>query len=102
MREWFHPNGALKEIYRRCVNFCIYFAKYAERYPILESNQILKDKICVIFRNQINACRSLYVVCIQLLIKATIQEKTLISIECTHKTTFSVLYPWTNNFVRLI
>ena len=100
MREWFHPNGDLKETYKRCVDFGTYFAKTAQRCPILESNPILKDEICAILRNKRKAGQPLYAVCIQPLIKAIIQEKAPELLASMHKTLFSVSYAWTKNFVK--
>jgi hypothetical protein len=76
MREWFHPNGDLSDTYKCCADFGTYFAKTAQRCPILESNSILKDEICAILRNQKKTCQPLYAVCIQSFIKAIIQDKT--------------------------
>jgi hypothetical protein len=100
MRDWFHPNGDLKEIYKRCVDFGTYFAKTAQRCPILESNPILKEEICAIIRNQRKVGQPLYAVCIQPLAKAIIQEKPPELLEGTHKTSFNVSYAWTTNFVK--
>jgi hypothetical protein len=40
MREWFHPNRDLSDTYKLCVDFGTYFAKTAQRCPILEFNLI--------------------------------------------------------------
>ena len=52
IHEWFHPNGDLKENFKHCVDFGTYYAKTVQRCPIFESNSIMKDKICVIFREK--------------------------------------------------
>ena len=95
MREWFHPNGHLKDTYECCVDFGTYFAKTVQRCPILESNIILKDEICAILKNQRKLGQHLYAVCIQPLIKAIIQKKASEFLENTHKTSlvFCMLGP---------
>lgn len=41
MREWFHSNGNLEDIYKHCVEFGTYFAKSAQHCPFLASYHIL-------------------------------------------------------------
>ena len=55
MREWFHPNGELKDTYKRCVEFDTYFVKSAQHCPILDSRPLLKEEICTILKKMRNA-----------------------------------------------
>ena len=100
MREWFYPNGDLKDTYKRCVEFGIYFAKCAQYCPILDSHPLLKEEICVILKKMRKAGQPLYAVCIQPLIKAIILDKAPHILEGTHSTAFKVSYEWTKHFMK--
>ena len=100
MRDWFHPYGELKDTYKRCVEFNIYFAKYAQHCPVLESHPALKEEICIVLKKMRMARQPLYAVCIQPLIKAIIIDKAPHILEDTHSTSFRVSYEWTKNFIK--
>ena len=100
MRDWFHPNGDLKDTYKRCVKFSTYFSKSAQHCPVLESYPALKEEICSVLKKMRTAGQPLYAVCIQPIIRAIILEKAPQILEGTHATAFRVSYEWTKNFVK--
>jgi hypothetical protein len=50
MYEWFHPNGELKENYKRYVEFGTYFDMASQHCPMLGDYPALRDEICNVFR----------------------------------------------------
>ena len=92
MRDWFYPNGELKDTYKRCVEFDTYFAKYAQYCLLLESHPALKEEICIVLKKMSMARQPLYAICIQPLIKAIIIDKAPQILEGTHSTSFRVSY----------
>ena len=69
MRDWFHPNGKLKDTYKRCVEFDTYFTKFTKHCPMLEFHSALKEKIYTVLKKMRMTEQPLYAVCIQQLFK---------------------------------
>ena len=72
MYNSFHPNGNLKENYKRCVEFDTYFDKASQHCPLLNDYPALRDEICNVLRKQRAGGQPLSVVIIQPLIKTLI------------------------------
>jgi hypothetical protein len=75
MYKWFHPNGDLKENYKRCMELGTYFDKASQHCPILVDYPALRDEICNVLRKQRAGGQPLSVVIIQHFIKALIQKR---------------------------
>jgi len=98
MYEWFHPNGDLKENYKRCVEFGTYLAKPKQNCPILMDYPLLKKEICTVLCKQREVGQLLYAVCIQPLIKAIISKREPQLLE--NNRNFRVSIGWTRNFIK--
>ena len=75
MYEWFHPNGDLKENYKRCVELGTYFDKASQHCPMFGDYPALRDEICNVLRKQRAGGQPLSIVIIQPFIKALIQKR---------------------------
>ena len=100
MREWFHPNGNLKNTCKHCVEFGTYFVKSTQHCSILDSHVLLKEEICTILKKMRKGGQPLYTVCIHSLINAIILNKVPHIFEGTHSIAFKVSYEWTKHFVK--
>ena len=50
MRVWFHLNRELKDTYKTCVKFDIYFVKFVQHCLVLEFHPALKEEICTFLK----------------------------------------------------
>jgi hypothetical protein len=75
MYERFHPNGDLKENYKRYVELDTYFDKASQHCPILGDYPALRDEICYVIRKQRAGGQPLFAVIIQPFIKTFIQKR---------------------------
>ena len=97
MYEWFHPNGDLKENYKRCVELDTYFDKTSQHCPILDDYPTLRDEICNVLRKQRAGSQPLSVVVIQPLIKTLIKKREPQLLEDEK---FKVSTKWTRAFIK--
>ena len=59
MNRWFHSNGTLKDIVKRCVELGTYFAKSTQHCPLRASYPLLKEEICDVLKDKerlVNTC----------------------------------------------
>jgi hypothetical protein len=97
MYEWFHPNGDLKENYKRCVELGTYFDKASQHCPMLGDYPALRDEICNVLRKQRAGGQPLSIVIIQPFIKALIQKRAPQLLEDGK---FKVSTKWTRTFIK--
>ena len=97
MYEWFHPNGDLKENYKRYVELGTYFDKASQHCPILDDYPALRDEICNVLRKQRTDGQPFSAVIIQPLIKTLIQKREPQSLEDEK---FKVSRKWTKAFIK--
>ena len=91
IKEWFHPNEDLNDIYKRCVKFNTYFAKSAQ-YRFLPSLE--RRNLCNFEEDEKNMATSLYG--LYLAIDQKIYpEQSFAYIWGTHSTAFKISYEWT-------
>jgi hypothetical protein len=99
--KWFHPNGENKENYKCYVELGTTFAKFVQHPPKLDAHPGFKEEICkVLKKHKVESKTTLFVVCIQHLIKAIILKQAPHLLEKTHMTKFHVSYSWTKKFIK--